>query len=113
MATTGRRRRLTQSGLWAILEWPAQAFPPRDEPATQQVVQAEWHVTPLCNRDQIWLRDHFQDRLNAMAMGIEWCSYPLALASPDFFLRGYLKSKVYKGSCKTVADLKEAVEQAV
>ena len=81
MATTGRRRRLTQSGLWAILEWPAEAFPPRDELAAHQVVQAEWHVAPLCNRDQIWLRYHFQDRLIAKAMGVE-----VVLLPPGFDL---------------------------
>ena len=86
MATTGRRRRLTQRGPWGILEWPAQALPPRAEPAAHQVVPAKWHVAPLCNRDQIRLRDHFKDRLITKAVGVEWCSYSPALTPPDFFL---------------------------
>ena len=69
-----------------ILELPAQALPPRAEPAAHQVVSAEWHVAPMCKRDQIRLRDHFQDRLLAKAMGVEWCPYSPALTPPDFFL---------------------------
>ena len=69
MVTTGRLWRLTQSGPWEILEWPAQALPPRAEPAAHKVVPAEWHVAPLCNRYQIRLRDHFQERLIAKGVG--------------------------------------------
>ena len=69
MVTTGRLRRLTQSGPWEILEWSAKALPPRAEPAAHQVLPAEWHVAPLCNRYQIWLWDHFQERLIAKEVG--------------------------------------------
>ena len=68
-----------------ILEWPAQALPPRAEPAAHQVVPAEWHVAPLCNRYQIWLRDHFQDRLIAEGVGFEESSHLPDLTPPNFF----------------------------
>ena len=60
-----------------------------------------------------WLRDRFQGRLIARGEVIEWPPHSPDLTPPDFFLWGHLKSEVFKEGPKTIADLKQAVEQAV
>ena len=87
----------------------------RHDPDRQKIQWFQQDGAPphRATETKAWLRDHFQDRLIAKGIGIEWPAHSPDLTPPDFFLWGHLKSEVYKSGPKTIADLKKAVEQAV
>jgi len=59
------------------------------------------------------LNDMFQARVISRRGSIEWPARLLDLSACNFFLWGYLKSKVYKKKPQTTVDLKQNIRDAV
>lgn len=59
------------------------------------------------------LRKFTEDRLISRGCKNEWPSRSPDLTPADFWLWGYLKSRVYRGSPATLVELKDAIQLAV
>ena len=57
-----------------------------------------------------WLEDNFGDRVISKNAAFPWAPYSPDLNPLDFFLWGYLKSRVFRHNPQTVEDLKTAVQ---
>ena len=60
-----------------------------------------------------WLETHFCDRVISRKTGHPWPAHSPDLTPLDFFLWGFLKSRVYQGVPKTLPDLKAAIGQEI
>ena len=68
---------------------------------------------PHCSKESLdWLETHFKDRLISRNAGFLWPPYSPDLNPCDFFLWGYLKSKVFTNPTpKTTEELKENIRK--
>ena len=60
-----------------------------------------------------WLTEFFSQRIIALNHPVEWPPRSPDLTPCDFFLWGYLKSKVYTSPPATISDLIERIEREV
>ena len=60
-----------------------------------------------------WLQDHFGGRVISKKAQVTWPAHSPDLTPPDFFLWGYLKSKVYHPEVETLADLKNSIRKQI
>lgn len=60
-----------------------------------------------------WLQQHFGDRCISRKVQHPWPAHSPDLTPLDFFLWGYLKSKVYERSPETLEELKNAIEREI
>ena len=70
---------------------------------------------PHCSdRSLEYLRRYFPgDRLISKRSDFPWPPYPPDLNQPDYFLRGYLKKRIYNNNLKTLADLKDYIKSEI
>ena len=59
------------------------------------------------------LQNIFQDRIISRSCEINWPPRSPDLTSPDFFLWGYLKEKVFVNKPQTINDLKRNIEDQI
>ena len=59
------------------------------------------------------LQNIFQDRIISRGCEINWPPRSPDLTSPDFFLWGYLKERVYRNKPRTINDLKRNIEDQI
>ena len=60
-----------------------------------------------------WLKEHFGKRVISCYAEFEWASHSPDLSPPDFYLWGYLKSKVYANKPRTISELKVAIRDEI
>lgn len=60
-----------------------------------------------------FLRDNFPDRLISRFGDFSWPSRSPDLTAPDYFLWGYLKSKVYIAKPRTIVELKHQIVEEI
>ena len=60
-----------------------------------------------------WLKERFNTRLVSRRLDTFWSPHSPDLSPPDFFLWGYLKSKVYRNKPRTIPELQKAVEDEI
>ena len=60
-----------------------------------------------------WLQEHFGDRVISRKTSHPWPPHSPDLTPLDFFLWGYLKSKVYQGDPQNLTELKRAIKKEV
>lgn len=60
-----------------------------------------------------WLENHFGDQIISRKTEHEWPPHSPDLTPLDFFLWGYLKSKVYQGDPQNLGQLKHAIRREV
>ena len=60
-----------------------------------------------------WLKEHFGKRVISRYAEFEWASHSPDLSPPDFYLWGYLKSKVYANKPRTISELKVAIRDEI
>ena len=71
-------------------------------------------ATPHTSNETLaWLQNRFSDRLIRRRCDPEWSLHSPDLNTPDFYLWGYLKHKVYGNNPKTIPDLKTATTRAM
>ena len=73
------------------------------------VVPAGWCHPHSSNESLAWLQQHFPDRLISRRCDPQWSPHLPYLNPPDFYLRGYLKNRVYANNPQTTPDLKAAI----
>ena len=59
------------------------------------------------------LRETFNNRIISKNADFAWPPYSPDLTAPDFFLWGYLKSKVYRNAPKTLQELKANIIEEI
>ena len=59
------------------------------------------------------LREHFPERLISIRGDLEWPARSPDLSSCDFFLWGFLKSRVYVNRPRTLQDLKANIQAEI
>jgi len=59
------------------------------------------------------LREHFSERLISIRGDFEWPARSADLAPCDFFLWGFLKSRVYVNRPRTIQDLKINIQEEI
>ena len=71
-------------------------------------------ATPHTSNELLaWLRQRFPDRLISRRCDPEWSPHSPNLNSPDFYLWGHLKDRVYGGSPQTIPALKAAIAAVI
>jgi len=60
-----------------------------------------------------FLRQHFPRRLISLRGDIEWPPWSLDLSPCDYFLRGYLKARVYINKLRTLEELSENITREI
>ena len=77
-------------------------------------IQQEWFqqdgATPhTAAASCLWLQQRFPDRVISLKEEVQWAPHSPDLSPLDFFLRGYLKDRVYKDKPRTSEQLKRAL----
>ena len=77
-------------------------------------IQQEWFqqdgATPhTAAASRLWLQQRFPDRVISLKEAVQWAPHSPDLSPLDFFLRGYLKDRVYKDKPRTSEQLKRAL----
>jgi len=65
------------------------------------------------NESLAWLQQRFPDRLFSRRCDPQWSPHSPDVNTPDFYLWGYLKYRVYGNNPKTIPDLKAAITAAI
>ena len=60
-----------------------------------------------------WLKDHFSGRLISRKTENVWPAHSPDISPLDFYLWGYLKSRVYRTCPQTLVDLKKAIRREI
>ena len=60
-----------------------------------------------------WLKEYFGKGVISRFAEVEWASHSPDLSTPDFYLWGYLKSKVYANKPRTISELKLAIRDEI
>ena len=63
------------------------------------------------NLSRDWRKENFGGRVISLKTDFEGAPNSPDLSSPDFFLWGYLKDRVYAGKPRTITELKEAIRE--
>ena len=84
----GRRRRVVR-----VLQW----------------FQQDGATTHSSNESLAWVQHRFPDRLISRRCDLQWSPHSPDLNSPDFYMWGYLKDRVYGNNPQTIPDLKAAI----
>jgi len=71
-------------------------------------------VTPHSSNESLtWLQQRFPDRLISCRCDPQWSPHSQVLNTPDFYLWGYLKDRVYGNNPQTIPGLKAAITAAI
>ena len=77
------------------------------------VVPAGWYHTHSSNESLAWLQQRYPDRLISRRCDPQWSPHSPDLNPPDFYMRGYLKDRVYDNNPQTIPDLNPAITAAI
>jgi len=65
------------------------------------------------NESLAWLQQPFPDRLISRRCDPQWSPHSPDLNTPEFYLWGYFKDRVYGNNPQTIPDLKVAITAAI
>ena len=99
-------------GPTAVLDCP-QPSKPWELQERLPVVPAGWGYFPYSQVTLEWLSQCFPQRLVSRCQDPEWSPHSPDLNTPDFFLWGYLKDRVYENNPKTIPELKQVITQNI
>ena len=78
-----------------------------------KVLSRHSSVAHTSRASMVVLREYFPERLISIWGDLEWQARSPDLAPCDFFLRGFLKSRVYVNHPRTLKDLKTNIQEEI